>query len=160
MIIETDKVVYIRYKLYDDKNTLLGQTENDIPMAYIHGKAHIIAGLEEELEGKKAGDTLKVEVPFEKAYGARNPDLLKEIELEKFQSDEPLQVGMKVKLETSEGEMIALVTKVGDTHFTLDLNHPLASKNLVFEVDVVDVRTATENELDHGHVHGPGGHQH
>jgi FKBP-type peptidyl-prolyl cis-trans isomerase SlyD len=152
MHIEKDKVVYIRYKLYDEESTFLGETENNIPMGYIQGRGQIIAGLEAEMEGHKTGDTFSVHVPFEKAYGAYNNELLKKVDLDKFQSNEPLEEGMKVKLQTSEGDMIALVKEVGEEDFTLDLNHPLASVNLLFEVEVVEVRDATMQELERGHV--------
>ena len=160
MKIEKDKVVLMNYTLTDNEGSVIGSTEGDVPMAYIQGKGNIIPGLEVEMEGKKAGDKLKVSISTENAYGKRNPELLHVVDRSVFQGDEEITIGLRVNVQTSNGDSIAIVSAFDDKTITLDLNHPLADKDLTFDVEIVEVRDATETEKEHGHVHGPGGHHH
>jgi FKBP-type peptidyl-prolyl cis-trans isomerase SlyD len=160
MNIEKDKVVLMHYTLTDNEGNIIGSTEGEVPLAYIQGKANILPALEVEMEGKKAGDKFKVNLAAENAYGKHNPELLHVVDKSVFQGDEEITIGLKVNVQTSNGDSIAIVTAFDDKTITLDLNHPLADKDLTFDVEITEVREATEIEKEHGHVHGPGGHDH
>ncbi len=154
MQISKHKVAAIHYTLRDDAGNVLDSSQGSDPLYYLHGEGHLIPGMEEGLEGKIKGDKTKIDVGPEKGYGLRNPQLIEEVPKKAFGSQK-IEVGMQ--FETNEGELIT-VTKVGPDSITVDANHPLADQNLHFDVEVLDVRDATADELAHGHVHGPGGH--
>ena len=154
------KVVSIHYALTDTAGEILESSEGQAPLEYLHGYGNIIAGLEKALEGKVAGDKLKAVIPPEDGYGIRDESLVKELPLSSFQGQDEVAVGAQFQAETSQGPQLATVTKMDDKNVTVDLNHPLADQTLSFDIDVVDVREATEEELFHGHAHGPEGHNH
>lgn len=163
MNITENKVVLIHYTLTDNSGEVLDSSEENEPLAYIQGIGNLIIGLEEALEGKAAGDKVKVSVAPDKGYGERSEDLVHIVPLSGFISgddEDQLVEGMQVKVETNDGISIADVVKIDGDEVTLDLNHPLAGETLHFDVEIVDVRDATKQELEHGHVHGPGGHHH
>lgn len=160
MKIEKNSVVEIHYTLTDDQGETIDSSAGQQPLPYIHGIGALIPGLEKELEGKEAGDKLKVVIGAVDGYGEYNQDQVFEVSKSGFQGDEDLEVGMQVQLETDSGPAIAMVTEIEGDSVTLDLNHPLAGMELSFDVEVVSVRAASPEELSHGHVHGPGGHQH
>lgn len=162
MTITKNKVALIHYTLKDNTGEVLDSSEGRDPLAFIQGIGNIIVGLEEKLEGKAAGDKIETVVSPEKGYGVRSDDNVHKVPLESFQAegDEKLEVGMQVQVETNQGVSIADVAAIEGEEVTLDLNHPLAGETLHFNVEVVDVREATKEELDHGHAHGPGGHHH
>jgi FKBP-type peptidyl-prolyl cis-trans isomerase SlyD len=162
MTITEKKVALIHYTLKDDKGEVLDSSEGKDPLAYIQGIGNLIPGLEEQLEGKAAGDKVDTVVSPEKGYGVRSEENVHVVPLSSFEADgdEKLQEGMQVRVETNQGVSLADVSKIEGENVTLDLNHPLAGETLHFNVEVVDVRDATKEELDHGHAHGPGGHHH
>ena len=162
MTISEKKVVLIHYTLKDNSGETLDSSEGNDPMAYIQGIGNLIPGLEEALEGKLTGDKVNVTVAPEKGYGVRNEDNVHIVPLSSFQAegDEKLTEGMQVRVETNEGVSIADVAKIDGEDVTLDLNHPLAGETLHFDVEIIDIREATKEELEHGHAHGPGGHHH
>lgn len=160
MNISKGKVVNIHYALNDAAGEVLESSEGQAPLEYLHGHGNIIAGLEKALDGKAAGDKLKAVIPPEDGYGIRDETLVKELPLSSFQSQDEVAVGAQFQAETSQGPQLATVTKMDDKNVTVDLNHPLADQTLSFDIDVVDVREATEEELSHGHAHGPEGHDH
>ena len=160
MKIEDNKVVQMHYHLKDEKGTVLDSSQGKEPLSYIHGAGNIIIGLEKQLSGKAAGDKLNAVVAPAEGYGERDDSLVQVVPKSGFQGDEELQVGMQVQVGTQEGNAIATVAKIEGEDVTLDVNHPLAGVTLTFDVEVVEVRVATQEELDHGHVHGPGGHEH
>jgi FKBP-type peptidyl-prolyl cis-trans isomerase SlyD len=160
MEIADNKVVSMHYKLTDDDNNVLDSSEGRDPLSYIHGVGNIIVGLEKQLSGKAVGDKVKATVVPSEGYGERDDNLVQVVPKSGFQGDEELQVGMQVQVGTPQGNAIASVAKIEGEDVTLDVNHPLAGVTLHFDVEVMDVREATQEELDHGHVHGPGGHQH
>ena len=129
-------------------------------MAAQHGHGNIIAGLEKALDGKAAGEKLKAVIPPEDGYGVRDEALVKRLPLSSFQNQDEVQVGAQFQAETSRGPRLATVTEMDDENVTVDLNHPLADQTLSFDIEVVDVREATEEELSHGHAHGRHGHDH
>lgn len=162
MTITKNKVALIHYTLKDDNGEILDSSEGRDPLAFIQGIGNIIPGLEEKLEGKVVGDKIETIITPEKAYGEYSEENVHIVPLQSFQpdGDEKLEVGMQVRVETNQGVSLADVSKIDGEEVTLDLNHPLAGETLHFNVEVIDVRDATKEELDHGHAHGPGGHQH
>lgn len=160
MQVAKHKVVVIDYTLTDDQGAVIDSSKDGEPMAYIQGMNNIIPGLENALDGKQAGDSLKVTVQPGEGYGERDDAMRQEVPREMFDTEESIQVGMQ--FHASDGDRVHVVTVVDatDTHVTVDGNHPLAGQTLNFDVTVVEVRNPTAEEMEHGHVHGPGGHNH
>ncbi len=160
MQIEQHKVVTLNYTLKDDEGNVIDQSQ-DGSFAYLHGMNNIVPGLEKALSGMAAGQTRAVSVPPEEGYGARDDSRVQAVPRDMFPADSRIEPGMQFHAESSEGQSL-VVTVVGsdsDT-VTVDGNHPLSGMQLHFDVKVVDVRDATREEIDHGHVHGPEGHHH
>jgi FKBP-type peptidyl-prolyl cis-trans isomerase SlyD len=153
-------VVEIDYTLTDDDGNVLDTSKGGHPLAYLHGAGNLIPGLESALEGKSAGDSLQVSVPPERAYGKRDDALVQEVPRSQFGSVKDLSVGMQFQATSNAGTHIVRVVEITDAVVTVDANHELAGQNLNFDVNVVNVRKATPEELQHGHVHGPGCHHH
>jgi len=153
MQIAEQKVVTLNYTLTDDEGKVLDQSQ-DGSFAYLHGANNIIPGLENALSGKAAGDNLDVSVSPEEGYGERNDALTQVVNREMFPADNPVEVGMQFHAASPDGRSV-VVTVVGieGDEVTIDGNHPLAGANLNFSVEVVGVREASEEELEHGHVH-------
>lgn len=160
MQIGKHSVVVIDYTLTDDDGDVVDSSAGGEPLAYIQGIGQIIPGLENALEGKSAGDEVTVTVTPAEGYGDYNEGLIQVVPREMFQGVDDIEPGMQFHAQTSEGIQAITVTKVDGEDITIDGNHPLAGKNLNFAVTIKDVREATAEELDHGHVHGPGGHHH
>ncbi len=162
MSITKDKVVQIHYTLKDKTGDVLDTSLERDPLAFIQGIGNIISGLENALDGKNVGDKINAVIEPADGYGEYTDDNVHKVPLASFEADgdEELKVGMEVRVETNQGISIAEVTKIEGEEVTLDLNHPLAGATLHFDVEVIDVRDATQQELDHGHAHGPGGHHH
>ena len=161
MQIKKNTVVTMDYHLRDDENTVIDSSGDSGPFPYLHGAGGIIPGLESAMEGKKAGDNVKVRIPPEEGYGERDDSLLQSVPRENFQGIDDISVGMQFQTPMEDGsQQVVTVMTVDDKQVTVDGNHPLAGVPLNFDVTVVDVRDATDEELEHGHVHGPGGHEH
>ena len=161
MKIASNKVATLHYTLKDDKGALIESSVGNEPPTYIHGIGNLIPGLESKLEGKKAGDKLSVVVPAEDAYGERDDEMIEEVERSEFDEGEELEVGKEFQYDDEDGNVFHVrVVKMDDKMVTIDGNHPLAGQTLAFEVEVLDVREASDEELEHGHVHGEGGHSH
>lgn len=158
MAIGTDSVVSIHYTLKDDTGTVLDRSEAGEPLAYLHGHGNLIPGLEQELTGKNSGDELTVTVPPAQGYGEYDQGLVQSVPRRALRGIKDVKVGMRLHAQSAEGTQAVTVTKILGDMVTLDGNHPLAGKSLHFEVRIEDVRAATEEELSHGHVHGPHGH--
>ena len=160
MQIADKMVVTIDYTLKDDNGNVL-DSSNDGQFTYLHGSNNIIPGLENALTGKSAGDEVEVTVSPTEGYGERNDSMVQAVPRDMFDSEQEIEVGMQFHAQSPEGDMVVVtVMDVDDDDITVDGNHPLVGMNLNFGVKVVDVREATAEEMDHGHVHGPGGHQH
>lgn len=160
MLIAQDKVVLIRYTLTNDAGETIDSSSGGDPLAYIHGQGNLIPGLEKALEGKQAGDKLNVKVGPAEGYGVRDDKLLQQVPKRQF-GGANLQPGMQFHAQTSQGHArVVTVVRIQGDMVTVDGNHPLAGENLNFDVEVTEVRDATQEELEHGHVHGPGGHHH
>ena len=161
MTISQHKVVSIHYKVADaTSEEVIDTSEGGEPMAYLHGAQNIIPGLERALEGKTVGDEIEVTVEAADAYGEYSEDRIQQVPIEAFEEMEKVEPGMMVSAQTESGQVNLLVTEVDETTVTVDANHPLAGKALKFEVSIESIRDASEEELAHGHVHGPGGHDH
>jgi FKBP-type peptidyl-prolyl cis-trans isomerase SlyD len=158
MQIERDKVVTFHYNLTDAEGSFTEASEGKDPIVYLHGYGNIVPGLENELRGKKAGDSFQARIAPEHAYGMRDESAVQRVPVKHLIRPGKLEVGKAVAVNTNAGPRRALVLKIGKFNVDLDLNHPLAGKTLVFDVRVVEVRDATPEEIAHRHVHGPGGH--
>jgi FKBP-type peptidyl-prolyl cis-trans isomerase SlyD len=154
------KAVYIHYTLKDQEGTVLDSSSQETPLAYIHGMGDIIRGLEKALAGKSEGDKFNINIEPEEAYGQRDEALVQAVPRNAFQGVEDLQEGMQFQAQTPNGPQLITVTDIKADQVTVDANHPLAGETLNFDVEVVDIREATEEELNHGHVHNPGDHHH
>ncbi|AWL12464.1 Peptidylprolyl isomerase [Saliniradius amylolyticus] len=159
MKIEPNTVVTMHYTVSTDEGVEIDSSRNAEPMTFIHGQNFLIKGLEEELEGKAAGDTFETKVEPEKAYGERHDQLMQAVPKSMFEGMD-VEVGMQFRATTDAGDQSVTVVDVADDEVVVDGNHPLAGITLNFDVEVVDVREATAEELEHGHVHGEGGCDH
>ncbi|MDX1572566.1 MAG: peptidylprolyl isomerase [Methylophaga sp.] len=160
MKVADNTVVVIDYTLTNNEGQVIDSSEGAGPLAYLHGAGNIIPGLEDALLGKEAGDEVKASIEPANAYGERHEALKQEVPAELFSGVEKVEVGMQFQSETDQGPVLVTVTEVGDQTITVDGNHPLAGVHLNFDVNVREVREATQEELEHGHVHGEGGHHH
>ncbi|WP_345843332.1 peptidylprolyl isomerase [Shewanella algae] len=163
MQITQHSAVTIHYRLTDAKGQLIESSFETDPMVYLHGMENLIPGLEKALEGKSKGDTLEVTIEAEEAYGPYHDGLRQEVPLEAFGDIQDIVPGMRFIAETEMGQRPVQVTEVLDNSVIVDGNHPLAGQSLTFNVEVMDVREATAEEVAHGHIHahgGCGGHGH
>lgn len=156
MKITANKVAAIHYTLRDNNGNTIDSSIGHEPLYYIHGIGNLIPGMEEGLEGKAKGDKFQLKVAPEKGYGVKDASLIQKVPREAFGTQE-IVPGMK--FQTNHGEVVT-VTEVGLEHITVDANHELADMELNFDIEVMEVRDASQDEIAHGHVHGPGGHHH
>ncbi|WP_416140103.1 FKBP-type peptidyl-prolyl cis-trans isomerase [Halomonas sp. HK25] len=160
MQIAQNSVVAFHYTLTNDAGEVLDSSEGREPLTYLHGAGNIIPGLEKELEGRQAGDALNAVVAPGEGYGEKQEQLVQEVPRDAFQGVEGIEPGMQFQAQTQGGPLMVTVTKIEGDTVTVDGNHPLAGQTLNFAVEIASVREASEEELEHGHVHGEGGHQH
>ena len=160
MKIAENTVVLIDYKLTDNDGAVIDTSEGAGPLAYLQGAGNIIEGLEDALLGKEAGDNVQASIEPAKAYGERNEDMRQEVPKELFGGVDNIEIGMQFESETDQGPVMVTVIEINDEMVVVDGNHPLAGTHLNFDVTIREVREASEEELQHGHVHGEGGHQH
>ena len=156
MQITKNKVAAIHYTLRDNEGNIIDTSDGRDPLNYLHGAGNLIAGMEEGLEGKSKGDKLQLKIEPAKGYGEKDPAMIQEVPRSAF-GDQDVRKGMK--FSTNHGNVVT-VTEVGLESVTVDANHELAGVELNFDVEVMEVRNATNEEISHGHVHGPGGHHH
>lgn len=149
-----NRVVKIEYTLKDSDDQVIDTSEGREPLAYIHGVGQLIPGLEQALEGKEPGSDISVSLSPEEGYGERDESMVLNVPREQFEGTEQVEPGMQFQAQTEDGVRILTVLESGDQEVTVDANHPLAGVTLNFEVNVVDVRDAEQEELEHGHVHG------
>ncbi|XQW84314.1 FKBP-type peptidyl-prolyl cis-trans isomerase [Thalassotalea piscium] len=162
MKIAPNKVVVLHYAVSDSEGTLIDSSYDHEPLAIIYGTGFLIPGLEEALIDHKVGDKFEVSVDADKAYGERHDGYVQTVPKAMFESIEDLEVGSQLRATTDEGEQTVIVINVTDDEITVDGNHPLAGIDLKFDVEILEIRDATKDELTHGHVHSEGGcgHQH
>lgn len=156
MIVATNKVVKMHYSVMDnDKNSIDNSFDGE-PLIFIVGTGYLIQGLEDALQGKKAGDTFSVTVPPEQGYGERHDDLMQAVPKSMFEGME-IEVGMQFRASTDDGDQSVMIIDIQEEDVIVDGNNPLAGITLNFDVEILEVRDATADELEHGHVHGDGG---
>ncbi len=160
MQVAKDAVVTIHYTLKNDAGETVDSSAGGEPLAYLQGNGNLIPGLENALEGKQAGDKVSVKVAPGEGYGEYDKSLVQQVPRRSFKGIANVQVGMQFQVQSNQGPRAVTVTNVVGDMVTVDGNHPLAGQNLNFDVEITDVRAASEEELAHGHVHGPGGHHH
>ncbi|PMR69898.1 FKBP-type peptidyl-prolyl cis-trans isomerase [Halomonas heilongjiangensis] len=160
MQIAQNSVVAFHYTLTNDAGEVLDSSEGREPLTYLHGAGNIIPGLEKELEGRAAGDKLTATVQPAEGYGEQQPQLVQEVPRDAFQGVESVEPGMQFQAQTQGGPLMVTVTKVEGDTVTVDGNHPLAGQILNFDVEIAEVREASQEEIEHGHVHGAGGVEH
>ncbi|WP_448549892.1 FKBP-type peptidyl-prolyl cis-trans isomerase [Thalassotalea fusca] len=157
----TDKtVVQFHYTLKNEAGEELESSLGGDPMAYLHGFNNMLVGVEKALEGKEAGDKFSVTLQPEDAYGVRQEDAEQRVPVKHLHGAAKWRPGMTAVISTEQGQRQVTVLKVGRFMVTVDLNPPLAGQVVTFDLDVVDVREATEEEIEHKHAHGVGGHHH
>lgn len=161
--IGTGQVIGMHYSLYRADGSLIESTDGKDPVLFLYGDRHVLAALQRELDGKVAGDTVQVDIPADKAYGRHYPERVQRLPRKRIDSgkQQSFRVGQIIHVDSGKGQrQRAQVVKVGKFNLDLDTNHPLAGQDLRFDVTIAEVRPATDEELAHGHAHGPGGHQH
>jgi FKBP-type peptidyl-prolyl cis-trans isomerase SlyD len=157
-IIQANSVVVIDYTLRDADGEVIDTSEGGEPLYYLHGHENIVPGLENALTGKRPGDALDVVVPPEQGYGEHDPGRTLRVPREELPEDLEIEVGVMLGMQTPDGQSLPVMIVDADAEsVVLDANHELAGETLYFSVTVRSVRLATEEELHHGHVHGPGG---
>ena len=160
MQIANDKGVTIHYTLTNDEGDLLDSSKDQDPLAYLHGSGNIIPGLENALTGRSIGDTFNIEVAPEDGYGVRDNEMVQSVPRSAFEGVDNIEPGMQFQAQSPDGIQLVTVIDLDGDEIILDGNHPMAGFTLHFDVEVINIREATQEELDHGHVHGAGGHHH
>jgi len=161
MTIAENKVVTLEFTVKNaETGDLIETSEGAEPLVYLHGFNNLVPGLEKELSGKAVGDKYEVTVTPEEGYGVRDDSLVQQVPREAFQGIEKVEVGMAFTADGPQGPVVVEVTAIDGDTISIDANHPLASVTLAFSGEIKDIRDASQEELEHGHVHGPGGHQH
>jgi len=156
--IEKNKVVSMHYTGTLEDGSVFDSSEGREPLEFIYGVGMIIPGLEESLNGLAVGDKKKIEnISPEKAYGEIQEEARQEVPKDQMPQDMEVEVGMQLAAQGPQGPIPVVVAEVKEDSVVVDFNHPLAGKTLTFDVEIVEVRDATQEELDHGHVHGPNG---
>ena len=154
MKIQNNNAVSFHYTLTDDDGIRIDSSEGQEPLGYLHGAGNIIPGLEKALEGKTTGDSLTVAVTAAEGYGEVQKELIQEVPREAFQGIDNIELGMQFEAQTGQGGSVPVtVIAVTDDLVTVDGNHPLAGKNLNFDVTIEAVREASEEEIARGHLH-------
>jgi len=163
MSIEKNKVVQFHYRLSHDGKEIESSHGGD-PVAYLHGHGNVIIGMEKAMEGKAEGDAFSADIKAVEAYGLRQEGAQQRVPIKHLAGNKKqlarLKPGMIVHINTEQGQRQATVIKAGKFNVDVDTNHPLAGKDLTFDIEIVNVRDASEEEIAHGHAHGVGGHHH
>jgi FKBP-type peptidyl-prolyl cis-trans isomerase SlyD len=160
MKIEKNCVVSFHYDLSDETGQPIESSRERTPLAVLFGFGNVIEGIETALANRQAGDRFQVTVPPEQGYGPRREDHVQRVPKKYFQKSERLRPGVQAALSTKDGPRAVTVIKVGESVVDVDLNHPMAGKVLNFDIEITEVRAASEDEIAHGHAHAPGGHHH
>jgi FKBP-type peptidyl-prolyl cis-trans isomerase SlyD len=159
--VEDGMVVAMHYTLTGEDGVVIDSSSGGQPLYYLHGARNIVAGLERQLTGKHVGDKVNAVVPPEEGYGLRQGPGAQAVPRTNFPPEAKIQTGMVFHADDGQGNAFPVwVTDANDTEVFIDANHPLAGATLNFAVEIVEIRAASEEEKGHGHVHGPGGHQH
>jgi len=161
MAIGQNKVVTMNYTLRDVQGNIIQTTTNKEPFRFLSGNQQILPKLEKEIDSMIIGSKKNVKIPAKEAYGEYSEQAIQQVDKNNFPDDVDLQIGMEFVANSPEGQQMPFVVKdIKDEEITIDFNHPLAGKDLEFDVELVDIRAATVEELQHGHAHGRAGHKH
>jgi FKBP-type peptidyl-prolyl cis-trans isomerase SlyD len=160
MTITHGSVVLFDYTLTDQEKEVIDSSSEGGPLAYLHGEGQIVKGLEKAMEGRKAGDAFQIMVSPSEGYGLHDPSKIVVVPADEIEGGDELEVGMQLETESDEGEQTVVISKIEGSNVTIDGNHPLAGMPLHFDIKIREVRAATKEEIEHGHVHGTGDHQH
>ena len=161
MALQTNKVVTFSYTLKDENGEMLDSTEKDGPFSFITGNMQVLPGLEEALGSMIIGSKKNIKLAAADAYGEYDENAIQKLNRGMFPEEAELEIGRTYFAHSPEGQHLQFViTKVENDDVTVNFNHPLAGRELEFDVELLDVRDATPEEVSHGHVHGPGGHHH
>lgn len=158
--IAKDTVVSMHYTLTDNDGNTLDSSAGKDPLVYLQGHQNIIPGLESQMEGKEVGAKFTATVQPAQGYGELNPSLVQDVPKSNFPDPDQIAEGMQFQTMTEQGPIVLTVKEVKVDTVTVDGNHPLAGVTLNFAVEVMEIRLASSEEIEHGHVHGPGGHHH
>jgi len=158
MQVADNMAVSIHYTLTNDEGEVLDSSIGDDALVYLHGTGNIIPGLEDALQGKAVGDKFNVRIAAKDAYGEQNDEMIQVIPRAMFEGIDEIEVGMQFHADVSSGSGEVTIVKIEGDDITIDGNHPLAGMALTFDVEVVDIRPATKEEAEHGHIHGAGCH--
>ena len=153
MTIKENDVVSMHYTLTDEEGKVIDSSAGQEALNFLQGHGNIIPGLEKHMLGKQIGEKFKAVVEPSEAYGEVYQELIQEVPLSAFEGIEDIQVGMRFHAETAQGPVPVTITKLENDTATVDGNHELAGKTLTFDVEIVDIREAAADEIDHGHVH-------
>lgn len=160
MSIQDNMVVQFIYTLKDEQGEVLESNEGLDPIAYLHGHDNMMPGVEDALTGREVDDEFSVTLAPETTYGIRNENAEQRVPVKHLQGEKKWKAGMRAIVNTEQGQRQVTVLKVGKFMATIDINHPLAGRELTFDLKVIGARQATDDEIAHGHAHGVGGHQH
>lgn len=160
MQVARNQVVVFHYEMKNESGEVLGSSRAGDPVAVLYGRGGLVRGVDDALQGRNVGELVDVTVPPELGYGLRDERLVLRISKKHVRAPKRPQPGGPAQIDTPQGPRVATVLKVGSKMLDVDLNHPLAGKTLQFHLEVVEVRAPTEEELAHGHAHGPDGHAH
>ena len=155
-----DSVVSFHYSLYDAQGEQIESSLNGDPSLFLFGHNNVLAGVENAIAGKVAGDKIEVELAPEAAFGVRKEGMQQRVPAKYLKHEGKMKPGQTVRINTEQGMQVGTVVKVGKFNVDVDLNHPLVDQTVRFDIEVIDVRPATEEEITHGHAHGKGGHEH
>ena len=160
MTIDNDIVASVHYTGTLQDESVFDSSEGGDPLTFLVGHRQMIPGFEEELKGAKVGERRTFTLTPDRAYGERDENGIVELPRSQFPPDAELEVGMVLVAQMTEGPMPFRILTLGSETVTVDFNHELAGHELTFSVEVVELRSATDEEMSHGHAHGPGGHHH
>jgi FKBP-type peptidyl-prolyl cis-trans isomerase SlyD len=160
MQITQDSVVQFKYVIKDLAGNEVESSSGEAPVAYLHGHKGMMPGIEKALEGKQVGESLSVELPASETFGEKLTDNEQRVSIKHLSGANKWKAGMTALVNTEHGQRQVTVLKIGKFMATVDINHPLAGQTLKFDLEVIAVRQATKEEVEHGHAHGEGGHHH
>lgn len=161
MPLKPNQVVTIHFTVKDELGEIVDQTDNSQPFSFLSGKNQILPALEEEISNMIIGSKKNITLKPSEAYGEYMPEAVQVVNRKDFPPDMELEEGMNFVANTPEGGQVPfIVTQIEGNDITIDFNHPLAGETLLFDVELLDIRQATDDEITHGHVHGNNGHHH
>jgi FKBP-type peptidyl-prolyl cis-trans isomerase SlyD len=160
MQIAEHTIVRFHYDLADEAGQPIESSREREPMAILYGAGNVIPGVEKAIEGRRAGERLQVTVPPAEGYGERREGMTQRVPKKFFNEARKLRPGDSTVLGSNQGPRVVTVLKIGETVIDVDLNHPMAGRTLCFDIEIVEVREASAEEIAHGHAHEPGGHAH